>query len=409
MLYTEVGFISRKPFNQTMYFDPVGMNCGSYLHMNWSNIEDSFVWSSECEDLMSSLKTAVRECIMQHNPYTELVDGWKEKYKKMFLLPLQFSGFSNIDAEIDFESQFDALVYVMDNVPEDIGIIVTTHPDYNVLQVGTLRYLRMKYDNFLYHDSFLKYNSSSQYLLGLIDGVINLSSTIGLQTLFWDIPCLSIGKYFASYISRPFNKEASLEPLTEDEKKRNNKVLYWLLTHYIIMPQYLENGEWFLDYLNRMLKEYRSGQMIKLYTYINEPQIIISDMIKGMDIDIPEERANPKSLVYYELLLDASKQYFIGNKLEHKLQHVNKDILIYGKGSLGYLIELEMKGDERFKGYIDKNTVSDYVFQGNELIIITPVQEFKAIKKELERITPAQCVSIEDIIRNDTEVFYGEI
>jgi hypothetical protein len=346
---------------------------------------------------------------MQHNPYTELVEGWKKKYKKMFLLPLQFSGFSNIDAEIDFESQFDALVYVMDNVPKDIGIIVTTHPDYNVLQVGTLRYLRRKYDNFLYHDSFLKYNSSSQYLLGLIDGVINLSSTIGLQTLFWNIPCLSIGKYFASYISRPFSKEASFEPLTEDEKKRNNKVLYWLLTHYIIMPQYLEDGEWFLDYLNRMLKEYRSGQMIKLYTYIDEPHIIISNMIKGLDIDIPEERAIPKSLMYYELLLDASKQYFLGNKLEHKLHHVNKDILIYGKGSLGYLIELEMKGDERFKGYIDKNTVSDYVFQGNELIIITPVQEYKAIKKELESITPAQCVSIEDIIRNDTGVFYGEI
>ena len=401
MLYTEVGFISRKPFPQTMYFDILGMNCGSYLYRYWKEIIKEFEWKEEYGELIKKLKNAVKDCIMIHNPYIEIAKEWRSKYDKLYLLALQFSGFSNIDAEIDFESQLDVLLYVMDTVPQDVGVVVSTHPDYNVLNVGTIRFLRKKYPNFLYHESFLQYNSSSQFLLGLVDGVINLTSTIGLQTLFWDIPNLSIGRYFAEYISRYFNADVSYDSLSMEEKANNDKVMFWLLTHYIITPQLFQDGEWLLSYLQQLCDNNKTKQKYQIYDYLDEPKKIIMSYIESLIDDIPEERLKTKSTEYYDLLVEASKQYFKNNSLREKIIKMDKDILIYGKGSLGYVFELELRDEACFKGYIDRNTLSDYSFTNEEIIIITPVQEYKQIKKEIRDYTSAECISAQDLIRKD--------
>lgn len=401
MLYTEVGFLSRKPFPQTMYFDILGMNCGTYLYQYWEEITEVFEWEDEYGELVKKLKDAVRNCIMSHNPYTETVKEWRDQYDKLYLLALQFSGFSNIDAEIDFESQLDVLLYVMDTVPQDIGVIVSTHPDYNVLNAGTIKFLRKKYSNFLYHESFLQYNSSSQFLLGLVDGVINLSSTIGLQTLLWDIPNLSIGKYFAGYVSRLFGTEVSYGPLSKKEKRNHDKVLFWLLTHYIVPPRLFQNGQWLLSYLQQLLYNYRTKQKGQIYGYLDEPKKMITDLMESLCDDIPDERTKAKSTVYYNLLVEASKQYFKKKTLREKMKKMGRDILIYGKGSLGYLLELELQNEPCFKGYIDRDTLPNYSFTNREVIIITPVQEYRDIKRELKHYTSAQCISAEELIRKD--------
>lgn len=401
MLYTEVGFISRKPFPQTMYFDILGMNCGSYLGKYWTEISQKFEWKKEYTELIRELKNAVKCCIMNHNPYTDIVKGWREQYSKLYLFALQFSGFSNIDAEIDFESQMDVLLYVMDMVPQDVGVIVSTHPDYNVLNAGTIRYLRKKYPNFLYHESFLQYSSSSQFLLGLVDGVINLTSTIGMQTLLWDIPNLTIGKYFAGYISRFFCADVSYAPLNMEERENNDKVLFWLLTHYIVTPQLFQDGRWLLSHLRQLLYNHKTRKRYQIYEYLGEPKEVIAGIIESLCNDIPEERLKAKSTVYYNLLVEASNQHFKNNTLNEKMIKMDRDILIYGKGSLGYVMELELQGEPCFKGYIDRNTMSDYSFTNEEVIIITPVQDYKKIKKELRTYTSARCISVEDLIRKD--------
>lgn len=290
MLYTEVGFVSRKPFPQTMYFDSQGMNCGSYLHRFWSQIEPKMTWSPRDRERVCELKAAVRSCVMKHNPYGELIRSWRQKFSILYLLPLQFSGFSNIDAEIGFESQWDVLTYVLDSVPSHIGIVVTTHPDYNVLNAGVLKFLRRKYLNLLYSEAFLDYNASSQYLLGLVDGVINLSSTVGLQTLFWDIPCISLGKYFASYISRPFHSRAVYSALSEEELERNDKVLFWLMTRYIVPAANLWNGKKLYDFLTCLSLHDKERDPAELYPEIASADRCMEAVIQSLRECAPEPR-----------------------------------------------------------------------------------------------------------------------
>ncbi len=316
-LYTEVGFVSRKPFGQTMYFDPVGMNCGSYLHRYWDRIEPDVEWNATDRKWICRLKEAVRSCIMKNNPYVELVAPWRRDFEKLYLLPLQFSGFSNVDAEIGFESQFDVLTHVFDSVPSDVGVVVTTHPDYNVLNAGTLKFLRRKYPNLLYSESFLDYNASSQYLLGLVDGVINLSSTVGLQTLFWDIPCLSVGKYFASYVSRPFSAHVEYQALSEKERERNDKVLLWLMTRYVVPASCLWNGKRFYDFLTRLYERYKRGNPWELYETFDSTKNLVEEMIRGLDENIPEPRGRLLEVVDEENIRNAEGK---------------KKILVFGTG-----------------------------------------------------------------------------
>lgn len=248
MLYTEVGFISRKPFDKTMYFDITGMNCGSYLHKEWDEIKNDLDVSGYSKRLLDEYVEKVTTGIKRVNPYDGVVKKYRSKYDKLFLLPLQFSHFSNIDSELSFDSQLDVLDYVMDKVPMKIGVIVTQHPDFKVLTSQSLWYLHTKYSNLIYEECFDTYNASSQYLLCEVDGVINLVSTVGLQALFWGIPCLEVGKTFASYSSRKFEVGCSYERLTEEERNNNEKVLYWLLSRYVVTKKFYNDPIWLRQY-----------------------------------------------------------------------------------------------------------------------------------------------------------------
>lgn len=399
VFYTEVGFISRKPFPQTMYFDTIGMNCGSYLSKYWTSVNSQISLDREDREQIGLLKSRTKELLSRNNPFKRIITSFRVKYKRLFLLPLQFSGFSNIDAEIGFESQLDALLYVMDHVPEDIGIIVTTHPDYNILTPGTINFLKKKYRNFLFDGSFLTISSSSQYLLSSVDGVINLSSTIGMQTLFWDIPNLSLAKFFGKFMSRPFEM-GNFEPLTKEEIDNHDKALFWLFTRYILQPYQLYGGSKLYDFFKKNIKSSCSDGRHE-YCQIERINNAVTEFVASLEDSVPENKAIGKEKKYYELFVEASKHHFRGEPISDRILKYGKPIVIYGKGSIGYLLELELRGSDIFLGYIDKNTINDYVFNGNELIIVSPVQEFDAIKKEIAKHTDALCISAEELIRKN--------
>ena len=98
-----------------------------------------------------------------------------------------------IDCFCSFESQFEFLQYVLSKVPEDIGVIVTSHPFYPQLTEGWVKYFSNKYPNFIFDIIFQKYWSASQFLLNDVDAVITVSSSVGLQALLWEKPLVVIG------------------------------------------------------------------------------------------------------------------------------------------------------------------------------------------------------------------------
>jgi len=395
MLYTEVGFISRKPFPQTMYYDMIGLNCGSYLNDNWDGIKDEVSLTEYDKHVISTLKNKITCGLKKVSPYYELMSTLRGTYSSIWLLPLQFSRFSNIDGEIQQDSQLEVILYVLDRLPEDAGLIVTVHPDYNVLTPNVIWYLKKKYRNFIYDESFYCYSSSSQYLMGFVDGIINISSSIGLQAMLWDIPCVQIGEYFAGFASRKFGSPNMLSPLSECEKNNNSKALYWLFTRYVVLPEYYANPEWLEMYFERIIHE-------KKYPEIDEPKVIFDKLINSISFEgLPATINIGKAERYYNLYTKASSTYFRGTSFSTKLE--NREVLIYGKSSLAYLLELEIKNNgkllKNYKGIIDSSTYMDYSFTGNELMVVTPVLDYGSIVTALRKCFCGEIISIEDLLQ----------
>ncbi|MCK7467673.1 MAG: hypothetical protein MZU91_05825 [Desulfosudis oleivorans] len=105
------------------------------------------------------------------------------KFKKLVLLPLQVSKRPCFDCACKYESQFHYLIDVMENISPEIGVVVTEHPIYPVMKYEWLEYFRWKYKNFIYNKEFQYYGNTSQFLINKTDGIINISSSIGI-TIF---------------------------------------------------------------------------------------------------------------------------------------------------------------------------------------------------------------------------------
>ncbi len=394
MLYTEVGFISRKPFPKTMQFDTVGQNCCSYLSAYWDQIESKITLSAEDCKMLCKLKNTIKNELRRVSPFEQTIKEYREKFKSIWLLPLQFSGFSNIDGEVQRKSQMDIVLFVLDRLPDDIGLIITTHPDFNILTSNVTWYLRRKYSNFIYDTSFVEYASSSQYLMGYIDGVINICSSVGLQTVFWDIPCIQIGDYFGRFMARRLGKHDVFGQLSNKEKERNNKILFWMVTRYIILPEYYNDPIWLQDYFENLKR-------VNEYPEIDTPRVLFEKHLQEIDVEgLPEKIKYEKEKKYYELYTKASAQYFRGDRFSSKITY--DEILIYGKSSLAYILEMEIKENpdlrKKYKGIIDMKTYRSYEYNGKELIIVTPIVDYKLIYKDLREVFGGKIISIEELM-----------
>ncbi|WP_323921437.1 HAD family hydrolase [Aeromonas caviae] len=89
-----------------------------------------------------------------------------------------------------------------------------------MLSEENIRYLRSKFDNFVYIEKFNAIPSVSQLLLPIIDGVYTISSSVGYQAAYWGKPVFSIG---SSHITK-YNTAESLDIFIKQVEK--NEIVY---------------------------------------------------------------------------------------------------------------------------------------------------------------------------------------
>ena len=233
-----------------------------------------------------------------------------------------------------------------------------------------------------------------------MDGVINLSSTVGMQTLIWDIPNYQIGKYFADYFSRNFERDIDSlgTPLKEFEIENYEKVLYWMISHYIIPASYYSNAKWLVNYW----KELKNGNN---YPVVDNDKNLLEAYINMLSDKAPERIKDSKEKIYYNIHTSMANKHFSGHSILDSISDKAEKIIIYGKGSIGYLLEREIQSDskwrDRFGGFIDRTSYMNYKYSGKETIIITPVLESYAIKESLRKVTDSSNISAEELLKDE--------
>lgn len=281
IFYYEFGMFSRPPYPVTFFLDPVGPGGYSYIKKFNSQIFKNLEISAYEEKLFQTFLDEAKKIVLKDNPFSKKIEKLRHKYKKIILLPLQFNNFYLYDLEIDYKSQFEYLedVLIKTSKLDDVGILVTQHPGAKVLSTENIKYFEENYSNFIFLKDSLNYSSVSQLIIPFVDAIITVSSSIGYHVLLWEKKLIALGKNYFKIFSDSNNLD-EVEKIFEVpyKKEKRKKLLYWIITNYLIPEDYIKNGEWLNKYFKRGLENINNLE--NFYQSIDTPENIFKHLIK---------------------------------------------------------------------------------------------------------------------------------
>ncbi len=309
VLYSEYGMTSRPPFPESFYFDPLGYYKYSYLRHYADRIQ-STQFSERDFQALEKYRNFFVSLIDQRNPFKPLIHNLLAKFNHLILVPLQASQHCSFDGNCGFPSQFHMIEHVLNNTPENIGVIFTTHPDFPVFTPDLLTYLQKRYPHFIYSEEFEHYSSASQYLIGYVDAIASVSSMVGLQALIWQKKLIALGDSQLNFVADAASLE-HINTLLNQETPNKDHVLLWLLSHYYVPLSYVQNPIWFGNFLERAyLSQSSHIGMEDFYTQIDHIPTLLEQIIKDANPVIPivkKDKASKTS--YLQVYSESDQQY----------------------------------------------------------------------------------------------------
>ena len=253
----------KRGFGPASYvLDPCGAIKFSALNAYKKEIYDLEL-TEEDNIILENFKRDLRTLFLENNTNKKYFNELRKKFDYLILLPMQFNGHYSTDTENDFSTQYDIVNYVMENIPPNVGVVVTEH-DHNrfleggvIEQGGFLKWFENKYSNFIFmKDSSGKpLAASSLFLLPFVDAIVNVSSTTVWSALFFDLKIISIGKHNNDFCKDSQGLDNLLETL-KTPKKDKNSLIYWMLTNYFIFDFKYYEKDYFYNFLLRKRQKF---------------------------------------------------------------------------------------------------------------------------------------------------------
>lgn len=185
---------------------------------------------------------------------------FNQKFSNIVLLPLQVDNYFMVTTQNPYgRTQFELLTHVLSNIPKNIGVLVTNYRSKDTESVtltpGNIRYLRSKFENFIFIEATDNVPNASQSLVPLVDGVITISSSVGYQAAYWQKPLFVTGN---NHIS-PFASSTKLEEFLNqvrrrDLPQRDNVLESAITTRNIPFERIVREPQWFSNWLEQFAK-----------------------------------------------------------------------------------------------------------------------------------------------------------
>lgn len=250
VLHTEFALFSHVPFPKSYFFDPIGPGGTAFLNRFWREIDGSLSVNNADLAEIREFKAYCRRSLGDTSPFRSEIEAARKRFRKLLLCPLQFQGHFLIETYSRFRSQFELLLYVLDHVPKDVGVIVTGHPLGTVLPSEAIEYVQQSYPNALFLSGGEGLRTPSQYILPDVDGVVTATSKIGFHTLLFDKKLIDGGLGFFRFMADG-ESVRDIAATLETACRNKDKLLWWLATHFAVPRTQLTNGEWLARFLHR--------------------------------------------------------------------------------------------------------------------------------------------------------------
>ncbi len=236
VLYQMPGFFSRAPFPNLVSVDVDMLE------------RSSGIFIEETESL-----NVVREHEMRFmravSPIRTMLNTVRQRFDKIVLYPLQIDGHFTIDHVLGGGmSQFDALVRTLDMIPPHVGVWVTNYRSRDIQSVvlsdASVRYLRDRFQNFIYFQNTDAIPSVSQYICAEVDGVFTISSSIGYQAAFWQKPLACHGPSHLSHFVTANTVTAFIDQVMDGRAINQDAKISSLIRHRHPTSEFMASSEY---------------------------------------------------------------------------------------------------------------------------------------------------------------------
>lgn len=276
ILTAENSIFSRPPFPRTLQYDPMDL-FNSFVNKYKEEINNFPITESQNE-CIEDLKRNIVNITNKYNPALTVIEKYKSKFKYLVLAPLTSIEDVYKDETV-FSNDFDYLYHIMENIPEDIGVIVTQHDfEKGLLNKEILPYFKTKYKNLIFIEELnnLLYGSSSLNFYNSVDAIITTVTMTGINSIFWDKKIISLSTTYNDWICDKKDL-TNLEEFLAQPKKNKNNLIFWYLTHYPLFVRKFTDGKWLFNYFSNKLKKFNEEGITFEYF---EPIEDIEDLTK---------------------------------------------------------------------------------------------------------------------------------
>ncbi len=313
------GAFSRPPFPALTMFDYAGTYQQSILFTDMRKIKKKHLSLKE-KKYLNYIRTMSICSLVYTDPLYEYAKKIKSEYKKVILIPLQVDNHISFNGCTNWKNHKVMLEEVLNIIDQDIGVIVTQHPDIKqkILNENEINKLKKKYPNFIYNMDIERIPMVSQWWLLYVDAVLTVSSGLAFQAALFNIPVVALGKSHINVVASTDLFEISNYIKTEQIDFFVEETMWEILCKYnMFLDDYRFNKEKLFFVWNRLIKK-------NIYNNSENSKEILGRYIKYFRHSILIKILQDQKIIYMGVTQDAKS-----NLMWKLLKRIDNPILFY--------------------------------------------------------------------------------
>lgn len=306
ILHKETSVFSRTPFPLTYYLDPRGFH-------RWSAMarpeEPARTTDAAALEALGRLRAGLSSAFDLTDNVADIVEGLRPG--KILLVAGHTNGVFFFDGACDYRSQSHALLAALEGTPADWTVVASEHPDCRRFTAAELDFFQNHHANFVPLPDLGSRLGSGQHLVRHADRVATVSSSVGLQALFWGKPLHALGR---SHLNR-FAASEGPEGLGDTDARNafGDPEAAWLSFHYSYLNEKVVAPGWFADHLRGKHAHWREHGLAGYFEApLGEPGALVDDMLRPAAKLLREFWGTPLGFSDRPTLVDFDRDAYFG-------------------------------------------------------------------------------------------------
>lgn len=274
ILHKETSVFSRTPFPLTYYLDPRGFH-------RWSAMaqpeEPARTTDAVALEALARLRAGLTSAFDLTDNVTDIAE--RLPTAKTLLVAGHTNGVFFFDGACDYRSQSHALLAVLEGTPSDWSVITSEHPDCRRLTAAELDFLQNRHANFVPVPELGARPGSGQHIVRHVDRVATVSSSVGLQALFWGKPLHALGRSHLNRFAATQGPEGLRD--TSAQNAFGDPEAAWLSFHYSYLNDGVVAPGWFAKHLRDKHDHWREHGLTGYFDApLGEPGLLVDEMLR---------------------------------------------------------------------------------------------------------------------------------